>query len=148
MQLGEIGLDNFPPYLMNRIVGRFNTSLQSEMSAFALTIPKMRTLAVLAVRDNITIGELAIYAVVEHSTMSRTLDSMEVEDLVRRHRDLQDNRATRIQLTESGRAAFNQIWPYMANAYNQMFAGISDDERRAFVVTLQKILKNVRKHDF
>jgi hypothetical protein len=36
----------------------------------------------------------------------------------------------------------------MAQSYSQMFAGISGAERQAFVGTLQKILSNIRKHDF
>ena len=29
-RLGEIGLENFPPYLMNRIMGRYNAALRDE----------------------------------------------------------------------------------------------------------------------
>jgi hypothetical protein len=36
----------------------------------------------------------------------------------------------------------------MSEAYQAMFAGIDADEKRAFVGTLQKMLKNIRKHDF
>ena len=46
-RLGEIGLDNFAPYLMNRIMGRYNASLRQEMAALGLTTPQMRSLAVL-----------------------------------------------------------------------------------------------------
>ena len=74
--LGEIGLDNFAPYLMNRIMGRYNASLRQEMSALGLTTPKMRSLAVLAIRDGLLIRELAVYAVVEQSTLSRALDGL------------------------------------------------------------------------
>ena len=51
-RLGEIGLENFPPYLMNRIMGRYNAALRDEMANLGLTTPKMRTLAVLSVMCN------------------------------------------------------------------------------------------------
>jgi hypothetical protein len=35
----------------------------------------------------------------------------------------------------------------MAEAQARMFRGIPDDERRAFVGTLQKMLANIRKHE-
>ena len=76
-RLGEIGLENFPPYLMNRIMGRYNAALRDEMANLGLTTPKMRTLAVLSVIDGLLIRELAIYAVVEVSTLSRALDALE-----------------------------------------------------------------------
>jgi DNA-binding MarR family transcriptional regulator len=147
-RLGEMGLDNFAPYLMNRIMGRYNASLRDEMAALGLTTPQMRSLAVLSVIDGILIRELAVYAVVEQSTLSRALDSLVRDGLVRREADRTDSRATRIYLTEPGRAAYDSLWPHMAESYAQMFRGISEDERRAFVGTLQKILRNVRIHDF
>ena len=35
--LGEIGLENFAPYLMNHIMGRYNASLRDEMARLGLT---------------------------------------------------------------------------------------------------------------
>lgn len=146
--MGEIGLGNFAPYLMNRIMGRYNASLRHEMAELGLTTPKIRALAVLAMIDGVLIGELAVYAVVEYSTLSRALDGLEMEGLARREPDLGDQRATRVFLTEAGRSAFEKFWPRMAQTYSEMFKGISSQERRAFELTLQKILHNVRVHDF
>jgi len=147
-RLGEIGLENFPPYLMNRIMGRYNASLRDELAAIGLTTPKMRSLAVLSVIDGIFIRELAVYAVVEQSTLSRALDSLARDGLVRRETDNVDNRATRVFITPEGRATYNRLWPHMEQSYSEMFRGISAEEERAFVGTLQTILHNIRKHDF
>jgi DNA-binding MarR family transcriptional regulator len=146
--LGEVGLDQFAPYLMNRIMGRYNAAMQEEMAKLGLTTPQMRSLAVLSVRDGILIRELAVFAVVQQSTLSRALDTLAQNGLVRRQPDPDDSRATRIFLTDSGRAAFQRLWPHMSDAYQAMFAGIDAAEKQAFVGTLQKMLKNIRKHDF
>jgi DNA-binding MarR family transcriptional regulator len=42
---------------------------------------------------------------------------------------------------------FDRLWPHMAQAQARMFRGIPDEERSAFVTTLQKMLTNIRKHD-
>lgn len=147
-RLGEIGLQQFAPYLMNRIMGRYNSMLRLELAEMGLTTPKMRTLAVLSVIDNVVINRLAVYAVVEQSTLSRALDALEGEGLIRRAPDQEDSRATRVSITEAGRAAFERLWPTMRHSYERMFAGIDDTERSAFVGTLQKMLANIRKHDF
>jgi DNA-binding MarR family transcriptional regulator len=146
-RLGEIGLSNFAPYLMNRIMGRYNASLREEMAGLGLSTQKMRALAVLAVIDGPLIRELAVYAVVEQSTLSRALDQLVTDGLVRRETDAADSRATRVFITDAGRTAFEQLWPHMAATYARMFRGIPDDERRAFVGTLQKMLINIRKHE-
>ena len=147
-RLGERGLDNFAPYLMNRIMGRYNAALSSEMAALGLTTPQMRSLAVLSVRDGILIRELAVYAVVQQSTLSRALDTLAQNGMIRRETDEQDSRATRVFLTDAGREAYERLWPHMSEAYEAMFRGIGPEEKQAFVSTLQTMLRNIRKHDF
>ena len=147
-RLGEIGLSNYAPYLMNRIMGRYNASIRDEMAALGLTTPKMRALAVLSVIDGLLISQLAVHAIVEQSTLSRALDALQAEGLIRRETDTEDSRATRVMITDSGRTAFETLWPHMAETYTRMVRGIPDEERRAFVATLQKVHANIRKHDF
>ena len=146
-RLGEIGLSNYAPYLMNRIMGRYNASLRDEMATLGLTTPKMRALAVLSVVEGPLIRELAVYALTDPSTLSRALDQLERDGLIRREADTADSRATRVRITEAGRTAFDTLWPRMAEANARMFRGIPEDERRAFVATLQKMLTNIRKHE-
>ena len=45
-------------------------------------------------------------------------------------------------------AVFEGLWPHMIDAQDTMFRDISDDERQAFLGTLQKMLRNIRKHEF
>lgn len=148
IHLGAMGLENFAPYLMNRIMGRYNAALQTEMAALGLTTPQMRSLAVLSVIDGILIRELAVYAVVQQSTLSRALDALAQNSLIRRETDGQDSRATRVFLTPEGRDAYERLWPHMSAAYDAMFKGISEADKRNFVGTLQVMLRNIRKHDF
>jgi len=146
--LGQIGLWHFSPYLMNRIMGRYNADLQASLKERDLTTVKMRTMAVLAVVPGLTINELSVYAVTEQSTMSRTLEALETAGLVRRVERQSDGRVREIYLTDEGRALFEEVWPVMHEGYEKMFRGISESERAGFVTTLQKILNNVRKHEF
>lgn len=146
-RLGEIGLTNYAPYLMNRIMGRYNASLRDEMADLGLTTPKMRALAVLSVVEGPLIRELSVFTVVEQSTLSRALDQLAADCLIRREADATDSRATRVHITAAGRAHFETLWPCMAEAHERMFRGIPADERHAFVATLQKMLTNIRKHE-
>lgn len=146
--LGEVGLDGFAPYLMNRIMGRYNADLRREMAALGLSTAKMRALAILSVIDGIQMSQLGVYAVVEQSTLSRAVEALCADGLVRRETDPGDQRASRIFLTRAGRETFDRLWPHMAASHDQMFQGIGAEERRAFLGTLHKMLANIRKHDF
>ena len=146
--LGEIGLDNFPTYLMNRIMARYNATLQSQIRSLGLNTAKMRTLAVLSIVEAPLISELAVYSVSEISSLSRALDALEADGLVTRSVDPIDSRAVRVSITAEGRSTFAKVWPDMLASYEAMFEGISDEERHAFIGTLKKMLSNTRIHDF
>jgi DNA-binding MarR family transcriptional regulator len=143
-QLGEIGLANYAPYLMNRIMGGYNGHIRKDLRAMGLTTTQMRALAVLAVMDGMQIRALAEYAVVEQSTLSRAIDQLQADGLVLRGGDPQDSRAACLSITPEGRRKFEQIWPVMARSYEALFSGIEEAERTAFVATLQKILLKLK----
>jgi DNA-binding MarR family transcriptional regulator len=133
---------------MNRIMGRYNAHVRDDMLALGLSTPKMRALANLAIMDGILIGELAVYSVVEQSTLSRALDGLHKDGLIRREVDKDDSRAARIFITPAGRKMFETLWPRMAESYGRMFQGIDKGQQQAFIATLQTILGNIRQHDF
>ncbi|WP_105384447.1 MarR family winged helix-turn-helix transcriptional regulator [Neorhizobium alkalisoli] len=145
--IGEIGLNHFAPYLMNRIIARWNANMAEELRESDLTIAKMRTLAVLSVSASLTINELSVFAVIEQSTMSRTLDSLEDQGYIRRTPRPEDMRIRDVTITEEGREAFAGFWPTMYDSFLRMFDGIDEEEYRAFTGTLHKILLNIRKHE-
>lgn len=146
-RLGELGLANFAPYLMNRIMGRYNQTLRAELARLGLTTAQSRALAALSVVDGPLIRELSIYTVIEQSTLSRALDQLDTQGLIRRQSDAADSRATRLFITEQGRAAVERLWPHMASAQERMFRDIPAPQRKAFVATLQHILENINKTD-
>jgi MarR family transcriptional regulator for hemolysin len=145
--LGEIGLNQFAPYLMNRVMARWNANMSDALKAHDMTTTKMRALAILGISSTLTINELSVYAVTEQSTMSRTLDALEEQGYIRRQPRAEDMRVRDIAITEDGRAVFDAVWPTMYGLLTQMFEGVDGDEYVAFVATLHKILRNIRKHD-
>ncbi|ACM27490.1 MarR family transcriptional regulator [Rhizobium rhizogenes] len=144
--MGEIGLNHFAPYLMNRLIARWNNNISEELREYDMTTTKMRALAILSVSSSITINELSVFAVTEQSTMSRTLDSLEQQGLIRRQPRAEDMRVRDVSITEDGRAAFEKVWPTLYDLFLQMFDGVEEAEYRAFIATLHKVLHNIRKH--
>ena len=145
--IGEIGLNHFVPYLLNRIAARWNADLAEELRKYDLTTPQMRVLAVLSINSGLTINELSVLTVTEQSTMSRTLDALEARNLVRRRPRANDMRVREVEVTEAGRNAFALFWPVMFNRYREMFRDIGEQDFAAFVTTLHKVLRNIRRGD-
>ncbi len=53
--LGEIGLNQFAPYLMNRVIARWNANMAEDLKAMDLSTAKMRALAVLSITPSVTL---------------------------------------------------------------------------------------------
>lgn len=145
--LGEIGLNNFAPYVMNRIMARWNANLAEDLKAREISTIKMRALAVLHVSGSLTINELSVLAVTEQSTMSRTIDALDEQGLIQRTPRADDMRIRDVTITQQGRAVFEDVWPIMYRDLGRMFHGIGEDEQLAFIATLHKILRNIRRHE-
>lgn len=141
-------LSTFAPYLMNRIIHRYNQTAQAAMSQHGVTIPKMRVLAALAAQGDLTVNELTVFAVAEQSTMSRTLDQMEKSGLVTRKTSGEDNRVRVISVTGKGLDLYEKIWPDMLDAEASLFKGLDATSRTTFLKTLNKILINIRVNEF
>jgi len=146
--LGEIGLDQFTPYIFNRIAARWNADLIPLLREKDLTTVHMRTLAVLSVNDCISVNELSVLTVTEQSTLSRSLDSMEKMGLVERRSRESDARFIEIHITQRGRDRFNQFWPLMYDHYQKMLSDIDGAELEQFLSTLRKILSNIKKQPY
>ncbi len=103
------GLSQFAPYLMNRIMHRYNQSLQTAMAEQGLSTSKMRTLAALAANGKLTVNELTVMAVSEQSTMSRTLDQLELDGLIVRTASQKDSRVKVFELRRAGRKIYKNL---------------------------------------
>lgn len=143
-----VPLDDFTPYLLNRIVNRINTNLGEALKSTGITVPLYRVLAVLIAGDGRSVNELAVYTVTEQSTLSKILARMETQGLVTRQANAEDGRVVEICITDAGRSAYAQVLPIALAHYEQAVAGLSPTERVDLVAMLHRVLDNVRCSPF
>jgi DNA-binding MarR family transcriptional regulator len=141
-------LGHLSSYLLNRIVHRYNQTLQGELKQKGMTTIIMRTVVSLKVNGALTVSELCVHAIAEQPTMSRTLDKMEAEGLVVREVSEADQRVRVIRLSASGEALYDSIWPVMIAANEEMLAGVSPNDRADLMRILTQILENIRQNPF
>ena len=145
--LGQIGLQQFAPYLINNVSLTWTTHLAAALKAHDMTTAKMRALAVLSISSPVTINELSLYALTEQSTMSRTLDALEEQGFIVRKPRAEDLRVRDVDITQAGREAFSRVWPMMYDLLLKLFDGVDNEEYKAFTATLHKVIYNIRKHE-
>ena len=143
-----VSLDDFLPYLINRISNRLNMDLAADMKSLGITIPYYRILSVLNAHDGRSIGELVVYSMTEQSTVSKLVGRMERNGLVERRQDPDDKRIVNIHLCDSGREALAKIRPLALTHFKRAIEGIEDKERETLIRTLHKILDNIRLSSF
>lgn len=143
-----VRLDDFLPYLLNRIANRLNMALAEDLKIIGVSVPEYRVLAVLKARDGRTVKELSVYTVIEQSTLSKLLLRMETSGLIERRNDASDGRVVNVYLADGGETAFAQALPVALKHYRAAIAGLEDGERASLVRTLHQVLDNVRVSPF
>ncbi|MFY1708928.1 MarR family winged helix-turn-helix transcriptional regulator [Tritonibacter scottomollicae] len=141
-------LEEFTPYLMNRIMARYNKGVEEALKEVGITVAQMRALAVLTESGPCTINTLSVLTVIKQSTLSRTLDTMETAGLIRREADSKDSRIRHIQLTDTGRHVHETAWPAMLQMQEVMLSALSPDDRKMMNDLLLRVFYNIRQHDF
>ena len=141
-------LEEFTPYLMNRVMARYNKGVEAALKAVGVSVAQMRALAVLAEGGPCTINELSVLTVIKQSTLSRTLDTMEKAGLIRREASNADNRIRHIHLTEAGQSAYETAWPEMMRMQDTMLAVLDPSERAQLNHMLLRVFYDIRHHDF
>jgi len=148
MSQGPEELESFTPYLMNRIMARYNKGVEAELKSAGVSVAQMRALVVLADNGPCSISELSVLTVIKQSTLSRALDAMEKADLIKRESPADDSRIRLISLSDAGRAAYEAAWPAMLGTRETMLSALSDDERKTLNQLLLKVFYDIRHHDF
>ena len=102
-------------------------------------------LARLSRQDGLTQAELVSASKMTPPSISATLKNMEAEGLIVRQKDAEDQRATRVYLTELGRITEEKNFEIMRRVDRLAMEGISDEEQAAFVDVLIKMRGNLIK---
>jgi MarR family transcriptional regulator for hemolysin len=88
--------------------------------------------------------ELARALRIEGPTLTRHLDGLEQEGLVRRERDPSDRRAVRLELTDAGRAKHEEMKRAVIAFNKRLVAGLDEAELEELRGLLARLEQNVR----
>ncbi|KAA1003802.1 MarR family transcriptional regulator [Paraburkholderia panacisoli] len=104
-------LEQAIPFLLTRAGSRMGNSFAKALKAFGLNLSEWRVCASLLYVPHQTVSELSVHASSDISALSRIVDRLESQELVRRERSSTDGRSIRIALTIKGEALALRIVP-------------------------------------
>jgi DNA-binding MarR family transcriptional regulator len=127
-------------YLANHMARLFANALHERIRPLGLAPAQFMTLLELWEGDGLTQKDLVQRLDVEQATMANTLNRMERDGLIEREENPKDRRARVIRLTDKARGLEADA-KAAANEVNGIaLSGLSEDERRAFVKTMTRVI--------
>jgi MarR family transcriptional regulator, organic hydroperoxide resistance regulator len=102
--------------------------------------PKL--LFALVEEDGLTQTELVKRMQISPATVTKMISRMEKSGFLKRKRDLEDQRVSRVYLTDAGRALISELIEISQGIGEEVFAGFSQEER----ILMQRLLLVMREN--
>lgn len=99
------------------------------------------------VKDGMSVSELCEYLRLSRQNLAGVLNRLEDRGLIGRRPDPKDQRSRRICLSEEGQVIWARIAPLINSFYDEALRGFSEDDRIAFVHSLNKLHGAMLKMD-
>ena len=129
-------------FLLHHLVRQRENALGRELARTGLTPGQWQVLATLHRLDKATMGEVAAFCATDRTTLTRTVDRMVEDGLVRRDRAPLDRRQVHLILTEKGQAVFQRA-VLDVTRFNDRITGVLNPEE---MERLQPMIRQVLVH--
>lgn len=136
-------LDQFLPYLLNRVMGRMNQLLAERLKRHGISFQEWRVLLVLANKGPRTIRTLSDDTIIPHSTLSRMLDRMQRDGLVVREVSAADARTVTVAVTRAGAELFAAIGHHGLAVLGQAAEGLSETDLETMRLLASRMAGNL-----
>lgn len=135
----NFSLDDYPFYLMTRVMAAYYGLLEDALKKVGVDQPRWRVLMILGAKNPSNMSELSERAVIKNSTMTRLIQRMQVQGLVRNAPNPDDNRVSEVFLTPMGRQHLEMV----RDVGGQIFRRAFDSAPPGAADSLVKALKSV-----
>ena len=129
--------------LVAGLVRRFSLSERADVLCCGLTVAQAATLEALAGGEALRLGPLARRLGIAPSTLTRNLERLEADGLVKRETDAEDARASRVQLTATGERAARRVVAQEEAFAAEILARLGEGRAGAALTALTDLLRAV-----
>ena len=144
----ENSVDGGIGYWVGSLASAFRKGLTEELAPFNVSPVKWAILEMCYRGEANTPSGLARVIPVDTAAISRQLDKLKDQGLIRRRRLSKDRRSVRVELTEAGRAMAEKLAPSEQANNARFLQGITEAEQAALTGIIQKMLKNAAAADY
>jgi DNA-binding MarR family transcriptional regulator len=137
---------DYPLFDMAKIVALIHANIVGRAPG-DLTPSRWRVISHLGEQNALTINDLAKLAVLERSALSRVVDSLEREGVVRRRRNIADNRRVEVSLTAAGCRLYGACATIAKDEIERALNALNDVELQKLKEYLARVRANVAGDD-
>lgn len=137
-------------YLVNLLVAVGRTrdvEIDKALKPTGLSVTRFRVLVVISRLPDCTMSELATVSTMDRTGLTRTIDQLIRDGLVTRKTEPDDRRKVRICLSPAGEAALAGAIPIVGAVNDRSLDGLSEEDRRAFVHALERMMFNLQPRE-
>lgn len=135
-------LEQAIPFLLTRAGGKMGNAFAKALKPFGLNLSEWRVCASLLYVPHQTLSELSVHATSDISALSRIIDRLESQDLVKREKSTTDGRSIRIALTSKGGELALHIVPVAQQHESVILTGFTASDVQVLRTMLLKLYEN------
>jgi len=142
---GEFPIDpaGYFLHLMLIINRRRDARVEQLLRPLNMTVDGHRAMRIIHIRSACTMGELADYAIIDRTTLTRIVDRLVSDGLVDRSKPPGDRRKIVLTLTESGLEAYNRARRVIGRFNVELTRGLDEADFRIAARLQQRIVARV-----
>lgn len=141
-------LEDYPFYLMTHAMAAYYGLLEKSLKKIGVDQPRWRVLMILGAQNPSNMSELSDRAVIKNSTMTRLIQRMQTQGLVRAARHPDDNRISEVYLTPLGEARLNMVRDIGGQVFRHAFGTTTTGELSDLVTRLKSIIAHLNRPAF
>jgi len=126
---------------------RQNAGRECEAIGYKATPEGLGILFLLSREDGLTQSQISEFLAKDKAAITRLLNALEKERLVKRDLDEEDRRVVRSHLTPKGKQALEEILPAFKTFFGEIFEGVDPDEFDVARKVLRQIIANLKKRE-
>lgn len=115
--------------------------INSDLRQYGLTPPQYAIMRIIgwSPLGSLSMSEIGKEMIVTYANITTIVDNLEKRQLVRRHRNTEDRRVVRVELTRKGRKLFEKIFTSHRNRVRKLMQVLTEHELENLVVITTKI---------
>jgi len=122
-------------------------NILKEIKSHKLSLDSFRILELLYSKGPHPVQKISEKFSIPSGSITYVINKLEKQQLVVRRQNPEDGRESKVELTEEGKARFDEIFPKHVEAISDQFSVLTEQEKKQLVELLKKVGLNAPRSD-